>query len=145
MDKNNTRALSAVLLLLLGRTVQADVVVTAARAELSSGEPRHVEVYFELRNETRHALELLKAVSDRADRVELKQRSVGADNVARVWPVAKFEVPAGGVLKLRAEGRFFQVSGLASDVAPGQVLPLTFTFEDEPPVSLQLTLMPSAR
>jgi copper(I)-binding protein len=141
MDKDNTRAfLAAAIFLLLVRTAQADVVVTAARAELSAAQPRHVEVYFELHNDTAHALQLLKVVSDRAERVEFKQRSIGADNVARVWPVAKFEVAPGARLTLRAEGRFFQVSGLAADLAPGQVLPLTLTFEDEPPVTLRLPL-----
>ena len=144
MDKNNTRAfLVAAISLFLVRTVQADVVVTAVRAELSAAEPRHVEVTFELRNDTTHSLELLKAVCDRADRVELKQRSIGADNVARVWPVAKFEVAAGGKLTLRTAGRFFQVGGLAPDVVAGQVLTLTLTFEDEPPVTLRLPVEPA--
>ena len=144
MDKNNTRAfLIAAIPLLIVRTVQADVVITSARAELSASQPRHLEVTFELRNETAHSLELLKAVCDRADRVELKQRSIGADNVARIWPVAKFEVAAGGTLRLRTDGRFFQVSGLDADVVTGQVLPLTLTFEDEPAVTVQLTVIPA--
>jgi copper(I)-binding protein len=146
MDKNNTRAfLAAALGLLLVRTVHADVTVVEARAELSTAEPRQVEVYFELRNDTTHDLELLKAVSGRAERVELKQRSVGADNKPRVWPVARFEVPPGGRLRLHADGRFFLVTGLEPGVAAGQILPITFTFEDERPVTLQLVLMAAPR
>ena len=146
MDKNNTRAfLAAFGGLLLVRTVQADVAITQVRAELSAAEPRRVELYFELHNDTTHALELLKAVCDRAERVELKQRSVSADNQARIWPVAKFEVAPGGRLKLHADGRFFQLSGLDAGLSVGQVLPLTLTFEDERPVTLQLRVEAARR
>lgn len=146
MDKNNTRAfLVAALGLFLVRTVQADVTIVGARAEISAKEPRQVEVTFELHNDTAHELELLKAVSDRAERVEFKQRSVDAENRPRVWPVAKFEVPAGGRLKLHANGRFFLVTGLDAGVAEGQILPLTFTFEDERPLTLQLRLEAAPR
>ncbi len=62
-----------------------------------------------------------------------------------MWPVAKFEVPPGGTLRLHADGRFFQVSGLEPGVAVGQILPLSFTFEDERPVTLQLKLEPARR
>ena len=146
MNKNNIRAFLAVCVgVLLVRAVQAEVAITAVHAELSATQPHQVEVYFELRNATAHELELLKVVCDRAERVEFKQRSVGADSKARLWPVAKFEVPAGESLKLHADGRFFLLSGLDAGVSVGQGLALTLTFEDERPVTLQLRLEAARR
>ena len=135
--------LAACLALSIVRTVEAGVEIVDARAEISRTDPERIEVYFDLRNDTTHELELLKAVSPRAERVEFKQRSIGADNSARLWPVAKFEIPAGGRLRLHADGRFFLLSGFDEGIRPGQVIPLTLTFEDESPVTLQLRVAPA--
>jgi len=140
MAKNNTFAWLAAALFLLVRTVHAEVQLTDARAILSATAPRNVEVYFVLRNATSHELELLKVESARAERVELKVRSYGPDGRPRLWPVAKFDVPAGGLLKLSADGRFFQVTELDARLRAGDRLPLVLTFENEPPVSLSVVL-----
>lgn len=141
MTKDNRSGwLAVAALLLIARTVHAEVQISDAHAVLSATEPRQVEVTFVLHNATVHELELLKVVCARADRVDFKLRSYGPDGRARVWPVAKFEVPAGGALKLSTEGRFFQVSELDASLRPGDRLPLVFTFEDEPPVKLSVTL-----
>lgn len=141
MNKNNTRAaIAACIGFSLVRTAAADVSIAGARAAISEADPRRVEVYFELRNDTTHELELLKAESARADVVEYKQRSISADNVARLWPLGKFEVPAGGRLTLKADGRFFMLSGFEGALTVGQPISLTLTFEDEPPVTFELRL-----
>jgi copper(I)-binding protein len=72
--------------------------------------------------------------------VDLKRRSYDAENRPRIWPVARFEIPAGGSLRLFHDGPFFLASGLDPKLAAGDHLPLTFTFEDEAPVTLDLTL-----
>lgn len=143
MTQNNKAAFGALLTLLLSVTVApawADIVVLDARAELSAAEPRSVAVTFLLRNDTAHELELMKVESARAGRVELKQLSYDADNRPHVWPVAKFEIPPGGSIRLRRAGRFFRVSELDANLRVGDRLPLTLVFEDEPPLTLDLTL-----
>jgi copper(I)-binding protein len=148
MTQNNKTALRALLTLLLAVTVVpawADIVVLDARAELSASEPRSVAVYFMLRNETAHELELMKVESARAGRVELKQLSYDADNRPHVWPVAKFEIPPGGSIRLMRAGRFFRVSELDAKLRVGDRLPLTLVFEDEPPLTLDLTLEAAPR
>ena len=144
MRKNNTCAWLALPLLLLAGPVRADVQISEAHAVLSAGQPQTVEVYFVLRNATPHELELMKVVCARADHVDYKLRSYGPDGRPRLWPVAKFEVPAGGLLKLSAEGRFFQVTELDARLRVGDVLPLTFTFHDEDPVTVSVPLEAAA-
>jgi copper(I)-binding protein len=146
MTKNNTFTwLAASALLFFVRTVHAEVQIAEARAVLSATAPRSVELTFVLRNATDHELELMKVVSARAERVDFKVRSYGPDGRPRVWPVAKFEVPAGGLLKLSTDGRFFQVTDLDAKLRAGDPLPIVFTFEDEPPVQLTVTLEAAPR
>jgi copper(I)-binding protein len=145
MARNNRGAALAAAVLFIARTAHADIQITDARAELAPGEPRRVEIYFVLRNDLGHELKLQKLESAVADAVVIKQRSVGADGEVRLWPVARFQVSAGSSARLAAQGRFVQATGLAPQLHVGQVLPLTLTFEDEKPVTLQLVLEDAAR
>ena len=147
MHKNNTAATLAVLAVALfaGVPANAQIVIESSRAELSADEPRRIEIYFVLRNATNHELELMKADSPLAQAVEIKQRSSDAQGKTRVWPVAKLELDQGRVANFSANGRFLQLTGLAHDLRVGQVVPLTLTFEDEPPVLLQLRLEAPAK
>ncbi|MET0292147.1 MAG: copper chaperone PCu(A)C [Steroidobacteraceae bacterium] len=146
MTKNNTRVGAAALLLLAGTAAQAaGVEITGARAELREGAPRTLEVYFTLRNATGHELKLVKMSSPAGDALELKQRSLDAEGRTRLWPVAKFEVPVGGTLRFVPEGRLLQIASLASSVRVGETVPLTLTFEDEAPVTLQLSVAAPAK
>ena len=147
MHKNNKAATLAVLAVALfaGVPANAQIVIESSRAELSADEPRRIEIYFVLRNATSHELELMKAESPLADTVEMKQRSSDAQGKTRLWPVAKLELDEGRVAKLSANGRFLQLTGLARDLRAGQLLPLTLTFEHEPPVVVQLRLEAAAK
>jgi copper(I)-binding protein len=142
MPKNNWSARLAVLaVLFIVRTAQAaGIEISDARAELATDEPRRVEIYFVLRNATGHRLQLMKVASGAGEVVEMKQRSFGADGTPRVWPVARFDLADGSTTRLVREGRFLQVTALAAGLRVGQRVPLTLTFEDEQPVTVQLTL-----
>jgi copper(I)-binding protein len=145
MAKNNRgAALAAVAMLFIVRTAQADIEITEARAQFASDEPRRVEIYFALRNGVGHELKLQKVESSAAESVVMKQRSIGPDGQPRVWPVARFEVARDGSARLSAVGRFLVATGLTPALRVGQTLPLTLTFEDEQPITLQLTLEAAA-
>lgn len=142
MHENNKALSFALLVLALSAALpaSAQILIESSRAELVMDEPRRIEIYFVLRNATNHELELLKAESPLADAVEIKQRSLDAQGKVHLWPVAKLELDEGRVVKLSADGRFLQLTGLPRDVRVGQVVPLTLTFEHEPPVVLRLAL-----
>jgi copper(I)-binding protein len=145
MAKNNRgAALAALAMLFIVRTAQADIEITDAHAQLASDEPRRIEIYFALRNGMSHELKLQKVASSAAESVVMKQRSIGPDGQARVWPVARFEVAREGSARLSAVGRFLVATGIAPTLRVGQVLPLTLIFEDEQPITLQLTLEAAA-
>jgi copper(I)-binding protein len=146
MHKNNIgTALAALAFLFIVRTASAGIEISDARAVLAADAPRRVEISFTLHNTTTHELKLLKAVCAAGDSLQLKQRSYDADGRMRLWPVAKFEVPAGDSLHLSTTGRFFQLTGLAPSLRAGQPLPIVLTFEDEPPVTVDLTLEAAAQ
>lgn len=142
MKRKHVGTLLAGALLSLSASVglAAGVEITESRAALVEGQPRTLEVYFTLRNDTGHELKLMKMESAAGDALDLKQRSFDAEGRARLWPVAKFEVPKGGTLRFVPEGRLLQISGLAAGLRAGQSVPLTLTFEDEPPVTLQINV-----
>ena len=142
MHQNNIRA-GALAALLVAATVPAfaaGIEITGVRAELREFAPRRIEITLTMRNATGHELKLMRAESPRGEIVEMKQRSYDAEGRERLWPVAKFELPAGATARLIRDGRFIQVTGLEPGVKVGGTLPVTLVFQDEPALTLQLAL-----
>lgn len=125
----------------LAVAADARIGVEGPRVERAREAARSLEAYFTLRNDSGHELRLLKAESPRARTVELKQRSYDASNKPHLWPVARLEVAAGGSARFSSTGRFFRLVDVADDVKPGDTVPLTLHFEDEPPLTIELVLV----
>jgi len=94
--------------------------------------------YLVLKNTGARARRLLKVTSPVADTVEIHQSGIDAEGVARMWPVGKLQLAAGETVQLRPEGRHLMLVGLKAPLQPGSKVPVTFTFEDEAPVTVQL-------
>ncbi len=94
--------------------------------------------YLVLKNTGTRARSLLKVASPVADAVEIHQSGIDAEGVARMWPVGKLQLAAGETVQLRPEGRHLMLVGLKAPLQPGSTVPVTFTFEDEAPVTVQL-------
>ena len=94
--------------------------------------------YLVLKNTGARARSLLKVSSPVAEAVEIHQSGIDAEGVARMWPVGRLQLAAGETLQLRPEGRHLMLVGLKSALQPGSTVPVTFTFEDETPVTVQL-------
>ncbi len=94
-------------------------------------------IYVTLRNEGSGADALLGASSTAAEHVELHE-TIRDGDVMRMRPVAKLEVPAGGVLEMKPGGLHIMLINLRRELRPGDRVPVTLTFEHAAPVSLEV-------
>ncbi|MFM1887283.1 MAG: hypothetical protein RL026_2440 [Pseudomonadota bacterium] len=120
-----------------GIEVELKAESAPAGAQARAG-AREASGFLVLRNTGGVARSLLKLTSTAADRVELRQLSVGADGAARLWPVARFQLQPGETARLQLQGRHLHFTGLRQPAQQDQRLPVTFVFEDEPPLSVEL-------
>ena len=94
-------------------------------------------IYVTLRNDGAGADALLGAASSAAEHVELHE-TIRDGAVMRMRPVAKLEVPAGGVLEMKPGGFHIMLINLKRALRPGDRVPVTLTFEHAAPVSLEV-------
>jgi copper(I)-binding protein len=94
-------------------------------------------VYVTLRNGGSDPDALLGATSDAAEHVELHE-TIREGDVMRMRPVAKLEVPAGGVLEMKPGGIHIMLINLKRELRPGDRVPVTLTFAHAAPVSLEV-------
>jgi copper(I)-binding protein len=92
-------------------------------------------VYVTLRNTGPDPDALVGAASDASESVELHE-TIRDGDVMRMRPVAKLEVPAGGLLAMKPGGLHVMLINLKRDLRPGERVHLTLTFERGAPVSL---------
>jgi len=69
------------------------------------------------------------APADLTDTVEIHETTVGADNVMQMRPVEGIDVPAKGSVELKPGGYHIMLLDLKRDLAPGDSVDLTLTFE----------------
>jgi copper(I)-binding protein len=82
---------------------------------------------------------LIAAASDVAMRTELHTHIEGADGVMRMVEVEDgFAIPAGGAHRLERGGDHVMFMGLTRELAEGDVITLTLTFEREGEVVLEV-------
>jgi len=84
--------------------------------------------YLVIANSGSSADNLIKAESDVADSVELHTMTM-QDNVMKMTPVEKIEVPAGGSVELKPGSFHVMLIGLRHELKEGDVVKLTLTFE----------------
>jgi copper(I)-binding protein len=83
---------------------------------------------------------LVSVTSPRIQRIELHDSGmVGA--VMRMGPLRDTNIPAGGTLKLEPGGKHAMLFGIDPVVKPGDHIPLTFTFEPAPPVTVEADVL----
>jgi hypothetical protein len=91
--------------------------------------------YFTLRSNT-EPMRLLSVTSPRAERIELHEMRE-ENGVWRMGAIKDSRFPADGLLKFEPGGRHGMVFGLDPKLKPGAVIPLTFTFDPAPPVTVE--------
>jgi copper(I)-binding protein len=92
-------------------------------------------VYLTVRNTGAAPDAIVEARTDAAHRVELHEtRSEGG--VMRMHPRSRFDVPAGATLEMKPGGHHVMLLGLTRDLAPGDSVTLTVTFEKAGPVTV---------
>ena len=96
-------------------------------------------VYVTLRNTGQDAETLVGASSDAAEHVELHE-TIREGDVMRMRPVAKLEVPAGGILEMKPGGIHIMLINLKHDLRAGDRIHVTLSFEHAAPVSLEVSV-----
>jgi len=94
-------------------------------------------VYVTLQNTGAASDALVGASSEAADVVELHE-TIREGEVMRMRPVAKLELPAGGVQEMKPGGYHIMLINLKRALRPGDRVPLTLTFTNAAPVSLDV-------
>lgn len=92
--------------------------------------------YMTLTNRGGSADSLVGVRCDLAGAAELHE-SVREGDVARMRPVARIEVPAGGQAMLAPGGRHVMLVGVKQELVPGATVPLVLRFERSGEVSVE--------
>lgn len=93
-------------------------------------------VYVTISNRGARPDAITGASTDVAERVELHEtKDVGG--VMAMRPVGRLELPAGTTLEMKPGGYHVMLIGLRRDLAPGDVVTLTLTFEQSAPLTVE--------
>jgi periplasmic copper chaperone A len=101
--------------------------------------------YVTLRNSGTETRSLLRLTTPVCDSLSLHLSSVDANGVAHMWPLAKLELKPGEQVRFEPNGKHMMFSGLTSPLVAGKTVAVTFEFEGEKPLTVQLeikSLMP---
>ena len=114
---------------------EPQVTVEDARVTLPAVKGRPGAAYFTLRTNAQ-PVRITGISSPRAERIELHEMSM-AGNVMRMGPLKDTSFPADGELRFEPGGKHAMVFGVDPALRPDQSVPLTFTFEQAPSVTVQ--------
>jgi periplasmic copper chaperone A len=107
----------------------ATIAVTDAYARaVPPGQPNSA-VFLTLTNGSPQARALVAGMSPMAEVVELHTH-IHEDGMMRMRRVERIEVPAGGSVSLEPGGLHLMLIGLKADLAPGDQVDLTLSFDD---------------
>jgi copper(I)-binding protein len=98
--------------------------------------------YVTLRNTGTETRSLLRLTTPVCDDLSLHVSTVDANGVARMWPIAKLELKPGEQVRFEPNGKHMMFSGLASPLVAGKTVAVTFEFEGEKPLTVQLEIKP---
>lgn len=135
-------AATAAILLLSGcneapRTPQVSVENAWVRLPAVKGRPG--AAYFTLGNEGAED-RLVSVTSAKAERVELHD-SVMKDGMMAMGPLEEATIAPGEKLAFAPGGKHAMLFGIAADAEAGGTIPLTFTFEAAPAVTVEAQLV----
>jgi hypothetical protein len=91
--------------------------------------------YFELRTNN-DPMKIVSITSPRIERIELHETRE-ENGISKMRPIVDTTFPAAGVMEFKPGGRHAMLFGLDPALKVGDRLPLTFTFEPAPPVTVQ--------
>lgn len=134
--------------LLLVTALAAQCVPTASRSsgpKITVTEPYGLAaiaggngvIYLKLVNEGGSADTLLKVETQAAEAAEMHETSMEANDVMRMSPLAKVEVPAGETVSLEPGGKHIMLVKLKQPLKAGEKINLTLTFEKSGPLSIE--------
>lgn len=115
---------------------KADVVVKDAwaRPGIAGG---NSAVYFTLDNQTTESDNLVRAVSDVAEAVELHKSTV-EDGVTKMTPQEFVTIPGESTVMFASGGLHVMLIGLADDLNVGDTFQVTLEFENHTPIQLDV-------
>ena len=111
------------------------VEVEDAAVTLPAVSGRPGAAYFTLRTNN-DPMRLVSVTSPRADRIELHEMRE-QNGVWRMAAMKEGRFPTSGEMKFEPGGRHAMLFGLDPKLTPGATIPLTFTFDPAPPVTVQ--------
>ena len=122
----NTAAMSGTMPMSNTAAMSGTMPMADAAAAASGGTSA---AYLTITNSGSTADALIKAESDVANSVELHTMTM-TDNVMKMTPVEKIEVPANGKVELKSGSFHVMLIGLRHDLKEGDVVKLTLTFQN---------------
>jgi copper(I)-binding protein len=111
------------------------VIVEHVVVNLPAVPGRPGAAYFRLRSNTDPA-KLLNVTSPLVQRVELHE-SMAKDGMSRMAPVEATSFPGTGVLSFKPGGKHAMLYGIDPSVKAGGKIPITFTFDPAPAVTVE--------
>lgn len=90
-----------------------------------------------LKNQGQSDDTLLSAKTDAAKTVELHETKMDENDVMRMQPVPNIPLPAGGSVMLKPGGLHMMLIGMQKELAPGDKISLTLTFEKTGPITVE--------
>jgi copper(I)-binding protein len=114
--------------------------VEDAWARPSMGMERAAAAYLVLVNETGQADALVSADSPAAETVELHETTAGASGMMAMHPVERIELPTGEEVALEPGGLHVMLIDLVEELAAGDTIELTLTFEHAAPITVSATV-----
>ena len=97
--------------------------------------------YLTLHNGSDKPARLVAVTSPRASAVELHESNI-ANGLSQMRPVADLVVPAGGLVRFEPNGKHLMLVGLKSPLHAGEHVPVSFSFEGEQPLQVELVVRP---
>jgi copper(I)-binding protein len=94
-------------------------------------------VYMTLKNDGQSADTLVGVTTDAAKAVELHEIKIDENDVMRMQPVPNIPIPAGGSVTLQPGGLHVMLIGMQKELAPGDKISLTLTFEKAGPLAVE--------
>jgi copper(I)-binding protein len=130
-----TAALLALAACNQGAPPEPAVEVDGATMMLPPVPGRPGAAYFTLRTNN-DPTKIVSVTSPRVERIELHQTRE-ENGISKMAPISDLTFPPGGEMKFKPGGRHAMLFGLDPALKAGDKIPLTFTFEPAPPVTVQ--------
>jgi periplasmic copper chaperone A len=96
---------------------------------MPGGMDQPTAAYLTISNPGGAADALLSAASPGAASVELHETAMASDGMVGMHPVSRVDVPAGGTVALAPGGYHLMISGLKTELRPGDRLELDLVFD----------------